>query len=415
MSKRSFQEFSGPASDSSYHSILNHVDSLLEAAQSLKRDLEQLGKHSEAASNEKILSTLKRHNTEILPAAQALIHDETATISQVQKSSHKTQKVDHQKESVNGCPQSGLPMPHPALLTKWTPQDIPTTDVLPPLPPVMDPVLEKAARTHSGIANSLGEMDYEHLEWLGDAYLYLISSAFIYQTFPNLSAGRCAQLRERLVKNEALSEFTTWYGINRRARLPLEFSPEGRKSGGTSVSQKERKKVLGDLFEAYTAAAILGDADGLSRVTSWLKPIWGTILKREICDEYRDSIAPGQLTFARGNQQSESNTLVQPDSKTLNPKVILSQAIGTKGVNITYQDAGRPKKDKKTGLPWFTVGAYYDGLGEKNLLLGYGGGLSKKDAGANAAVKAMENKKLIKRLQKLKEDVNAALIRPEPT
>ncbi|KAI0442818.1 ribonuclease III [Xylaria telfairii] len=392
MSKRSFQEFSTTTSNSRYASVLEHADNLLKAAQSLKQDLERLGNHNDSPSHEKILLALKHHNAQVLPAAQALSQDETASLTEAPESSHKIQKVDRHQETSNSRPQPGLSIPHPALLTKWTPQDIPNGGMLPPLPPVLDPVLEKAARTHSGIARGLGEMDYERLEWIGDAYLYLVSTAFIYQTFPNLSAGRCSQLRERLVKNETLSDFTVRYNIDKRARLPPEFQPSGRPSetgNATSASKKERKKILGDLLEAYAAAAILSDADGLSRVTAWLKLVWGTTLKKEINNEHRRS--------------------TQPAAINLNPKTALSQAIGTKGVTISYENTGNQKTDKHSSLPWFTVGVYYNGLGETNLCLGYGSGLSLKDAGSNAALKALENKKLIKRLQKLKEDINVML------
>lgn len=330
--------------------------------------------------------------------------------------SKKTQKVDeHQGPSSSSTsrlvPGQGLSIPHPAQLTKWTPSDVPSNkEALAPLPPVLDPVLEKASRTHSGVANGLGELNYEKLEWIGDAYLYLVSSAFIFQTFPNLPTGRCSQLRERLIKNEALSEFTVRYGIDKRARLPSEFQPDGRRSGGaggTSASKTQRKKILGDLFEAYVAAAILSDEEGLGHVTAWLKTAWGAILHKEIKDEYKSFHASVVGGVSASNPEGPAPTSQQP-LPSLNAKVVLSQTIGTKGVSITYRDEGE-KKDKNSGLPWYTVGAYYDGLGEKDLCLGYGGGLSKKDAGANAAVKALENKKLMKRLRKIKEDVGAAL------
>ncbi|KAF2966139.1 hypothetical protein GQX73_g7412 [Xylaria multiplex] len=407
MSKRSFDEFSTISESSRYRSVLDHAEALLKAAQSLKQDLERLGNYSDSPSYEKIILTLKQHNAQISPAAQALSYDETASVSTVPGSTHKIQKVDEHQGPSNGNSQSGLPIPHPALLTKWTPQDVPNADMLPPLPSVADPILEKAARTHSGVAKGIGEMDYERLEWIGDAYLYLVSSSLIYQTFPNLSAGRCSQLRERLIKNEALSGFTLRYNLDKRARLPTEFQPGGRVSqtgAGTSVSAKERKKILGDLMESYLAAAILGDADGLSRVVAWLKPAWGTLLKREIIDEYKKPVTQGYSNPDGAGGHSGSD---------LPPKVVLSRAIGTKGVTISYKDEGIPKKDKNSGLPWFTVGAYYDGLGEINLNLGYGSGLSKKDAGNKAALKALENKKLIKRLQRLKESVDTTLANAE--
>ncbi|KAI0970930.1 ribonuclease III domain-containing protein [Xylaria arbuscula] len=401
MSKRSFQEFSTSSSSSSHYlSALNHADALLKAAQSLKQDLERLGEKSgDSPSNEKILLTLKQHNDQIQPATHALSQDETASVSTESESLPKIQKVD-QHQAV-----SGLRIPHLALLTKWTPQDVPDSDVLPPLPPALDPVLERAARTHAGVGRTLGEKDYERLEWIGDAYLYLISSAFIYQTFPNLSAGRSSQLRERLVKNETLSEFTLRYNLDKRARLPAEFQTGVRSQtgAGTPASTKEKKKILGDLLEAYVAAAILGDTDGLSRVMAWIKPVWGTILKREIRDEYKKSVVEEYSNPAGGQGQPVAEK---------RPKVVLSQAIATRGVKISYQDIGQPKKDKNSGLPWFTVGAYYDGLGETNLSLGYGSGLSKQEAGNNAALKALENKKLIKRLRKLKTDMEATIVKP---
>ncbi|KAI0390057.1 ribonuclease III [Xylariaceae sp. FL0594] len=429
MSKRSFDEFAKVEHfNSVYHSALDNANKLLEAAQSLKHDLDRLSKESHFTSHERLLLTLKRHNAQISPVTRALCQAETADPSgpteNVPEAPNKVQKVGDGRPHSTGDSSArspfgpGVTVPHPVMLTKWTPEDIPKTAVLPPLPPVLDPVLEKASRTHSGMATALGEMSYEKLEWIGDAYLYLMSSAFITQTFPNLPTGRCSQLRERLIKNDALSEFTVGYGIDKRARLPSEFQPGGRlAAGGTSASMKERKKILGDLFEAYVAAAILGDAGGLERVAVWIKPLWSTTLKHEICLEHKASTAtqgPGNGVKAQESNGSDTNG-VQSAIQKKSPKVALSQAIGAKTVTITYQDVGAPKKDKNTGLPWFTVGAYYDGFGERNLLLGYGSGLSKKEAGAEAAAKALENKKLIKRLQKLKEDMSELLGKSELT
>ncbi|KAI2620817.1 ribonuclease III [Xylaria nigripes] len=412
MSKRSFQDFSTIPSDSLYLSVLGHANALLKVAESLKKDLERLGQNTH---DEKIISTLKRHNVGILSAVQTLSQDETTKVGEAPDRSHKTQKLNQCQEPSHKCLQSVLAIPHPVLLTKWTPQDVPKVNELPPLPLVSDPLLEKAARTHSGSAGP-GEMNYERLEWIGDAYLYLVSSAFIYQTFPNLPPGRCSQLRERLIKNEALSEFTLHYGLEKRAILPSEFDPQGRQSrggGASSASKKERKKILGDLLEAYTAAVVLDDADGLLRVVTWLKPMWGSILKREISDEYKTPVVQRYSNVLSDQEHSSTSNSARPTSENLPPKVVLAQIIGTKGVTIFYRDEGGPKTDKNSGLPWYTVGAYYDGLGEKNLSLGYGSGLSKKEAGANAALRAMENKKLIKRLKSLKDEFNAQLPKPQ--
>lgn len=246
------------------------------------------------------------------------------------------------------------------------------------------------------------DMSYERLEWIGDAYIYLMSTSFIYQTFQNLGAGRCSQLRERLIKNETLSNYTMQYGINKRTRFPAEFNLHGR-IGGSQASQNAKKKVLGDVFEAYVAAIILGDPEGLSRASPWLKSLWSTMLAHEIQSEFKSQASLVHDPSSRGEGNDDDQTAAK---QVLNPKVLLSKTIGTKGVKISYSDIGEPKKDKHSGkLPWYTVGVFYDGLGETNLKLGVGGALSKKEAGAIAARQALENKGLIGRLLKKKDEV----------
>lgn len=303
-----------------------------------------------------------------------------------------------------------LAIPPPSSLTRWTPQDIPSHGVL-PLPPVMDPRLEQAALTHAGMVAKPTDMSYERLEWIGDAYLYLISSAFIFQTFPRMTPiGRSAQLREKLVKNETLSSYTLRYHLNERSRFPAEFNLHGR-AGGSQASEKEKKKVLGDIFEAYVAAAILGDPDGLSRVVPWLKSLWSTTISKEIRDEHR---AQAAKTAKPPDNSNGDDSGAQPSDQDLNPKVLLAKRICSKEAKVVYEDMGEPKKAKDSGLPLYTVGAFLNGWGETHLLLGHGSGLSKKDAGAKAAQRALENKKLIKKFETIKADFHAALEAQKP-
>lgn len=245
------------------------------------------------------------------------------------------------------------------------------------------------------------EMSYERLEWIGDAYIYLLSTSFIYQTFPNLSPGRSSQLRERLVKNDTLSNYTVQYGINKRTKFTPEFDLHGR-IGGSQASQSAKKKVLGDVFEAYVAAIILGDSEGLLRASPWLKSLWSTTLAHEIRSEFRAQPKVAQNYSSKDEGSGDNQQVPRSD---LPPKVVLSQTVGTKGVKITYSDVGEPKKDKHSGkLPWYTVAVFFSGLGERNLQIGVGSALSKKEAGANAAINALQNTDLIKRLQKKKEE-----------
>ncbi|RYP53004.1 hypothetical protein DL769_010582 [Monosporascus sp. CRB-8-3] len=398
MSKRSFTELSVQDSES-VSQILEHADELLRAAQALKYDLEAFRTNPGQGSN--VLSVLKRHNQRIQATTRLLGQAEIESSDQETVPPQKARRLGNSHDIVPTLP-AGLPVPLPATLTRWTPQDIPSGG-LPPLPPVLDLVLEQAALTHSGKVARPTDMSYERLEWIGDAYLYLISSAFIFQTFPNLATGRSSQLREKLVKNETLSTYTTEYGLNMRARFPAEFDLQGR-VGGSQASREKRKKVLGDIFEAYAAAAILGDPGGLPRVVTWLKALWAGSLSKEIRNEYKSQATGVPHAVENGDSNNAGNA-----NQDLNPKVVLAKAIGGKDVKIIYEDLGEPKKAKDTGLPMYTVGVFLNGWGETHLQLGYGNGLSKKEAGAKAAQRALDNKKLIKKFETRRRDFQAAL------
>ncbi|KAI1104426.1 ribonuclease III [Jackrogersella minutella] len=396
MSKRLYTEFTSKDA-TSVSQILEHAEDLLRAAKALKKELDTFRDAPEL--NDQIISVLQRHNKKILSSTQLLAQHETAIAGQHEHGSHKVQKLDGDGRSSRNVP-TALVIPSLVALTRWTPDDIPSSG-LPPLPPVLDPTLEQAALTHAGMTTKPTDMSYERLEWIGDAYLYLMSTSFIYQTFPNLSPGRCSQLRERLIKNGTLSNYTIQYEINKRTRFPAEFDLRGR-IGGSAASQNAKKKVLGDVFESYVAAAILGNTEGLSRVSSWIKSLWSTTIANEIREQYR---VQASLTYNDPNKDGNDDNSQKVTKQDLNPKVLLSQAVGAKGVKILYKDVGEPKMDKNSGkLPWYTVGAFFDGFGERNLQLGLGSALSKKEAGANAARAALENKNLIKRLQKKKEE-----------
>ncbi|XXG97627.1 Autophagy protein 37 [Hypoxylon texense] len=396
MWKRPYTEFISQGV-TSVSQILDHVEGLLRAAKALKEELQTF--HNTPEPNDQINLLLRRHNKNISSAAQLLSQDETNFSNQHKTESHKIRKLDSSNKASENAP-TALCIPPPVFLTRWTPEDIPGSS-LPPLPSVLDPVLEQAALTHCGMTTKPSDMSYERLEWIGDAYLYLMSTSFIYQTFSSLSAGRCSQLRERLIKNETLSNYTVQYGINKRTRFPAEFNLHGR-VGGSQASENAKRKVLGDVFEAYVAAIILGDPEGLSRASPWLKSLWGTMLEHEIRIEFESqaSLVRNRSSGGEGNGDAQNAA-----GQDLNPKVLLGKTIGTKGVKISYSDIGEPKKDKHSGkLPWFTVGVFLDGLGERNLQLGVGGALSKKEAGAIAARQALENKGLMSRLLKKKEE-----------
>ncbi|KAF7960123.1 hypothetical protein EAE96_001722 [Botrytis aclada] len=277
-------------------------------------------------------------------------------------------------------------------ITPWTLSSIPSK--LPALPEVYDPTLELASFTHHGRTNgSIADLSYERLEWVGDAYIYTISTLLISQTFPALLPGKCSQLRERLVKNVTLADFARKYGFEKRAKLPEDTLHP--------MKDPEKVKAMGDIFEAYVAAVVLSDPEnGVSRASEWLKSLWAMVLSKEIQQEERnEDKMDSPLWRLRGNVDH-----VQTKTKSvLNPKEKLQKALSSKVSKLTYKDIGTAKKDKNTKLAVFTVGVFLDGWGEVDKQIGFGSANGKKEAGFKAAEMALNNKKMMaKYLEKKK-------------
>ncbi|KAH7155004.1 ribonuclease III domain-containing protein [Dactylonectria estremocensis] len=278
-----------------------------------------------------------------------------------------------------------LPIPDLSTTTPWSSSDI--SSELPPLPRILDPELELAVFSHPGIGHG---PNYERLEWLGDAYIEMIATALIFQTFGFASAGRNSQIREQLVRNVTLAKYFMQYKMDKRARLPSDMGTMEEMMRMRS-KQKELTKIQGDIFEAYVAAVVVSDpVNGITAAITWLKSLWARTIKDQIkqAEKFRQSAhsAQGLQSTAHGGT-SVSNAL---------HKERLAQILVVKGILLRYEDVpSKDKKDKDTGLPLFTVGVYLDGWGESNKFLGVGTAIQKKEAGQNAAAMALENKKLM--------------------
>ena len=235
---------------------------------------------------------------------------------------------------------------------------------LPALPPIQSEVLESVAFTHPGfyIGNTVSKLDttYDRLEFLGDAYIEVIATRLVYTSFPHLTAGRLSQQREMCVKNETLAEYAVAYGFDKKARIPGEI----RNQGG-----KIWTKTLGDIFEAYVAAAILSDpGNGFQIVEAWLTSLWTVKLNPQ------------------SSNPSSGTQMANLDGKTQLAKKVLG-----KGVKLDYKEIKRSEQIRSQGKILFHIGVSITGWGWTNQHLGSGTGLSKQEAGANAAVEAIKN------------------------
>ncbi|MNX68097.1 Ribonuclease 3 [compost metagenome] len=124
--------------------------------------------------------------------------------------------------------------------------------------------LFEQALTHSSYT---GHPHYERLEFLGDAVLKLVASAWIYERFAALPEGEMTKIRARIVSDATLS------AIARRLDLPayMRFGKAEERTGG-------RKKVgnIAASLEAVFAAVHL--AYGLEVVTALIRQLLETEL-----------------------------------------------------------------------------------------------------------------------------------------
>ncbi|CAD0114788.1 unnamed protein product [Aureobasidium uvarum] len=235
---------------------------------------------------------------------------------------------------------------------------------LPTLPQVPDgpysraPFVHKSSSQHDR-TSAVGDMTYERLEFLGDAYLEVIATRLIFSRYPHLAAGRQAQIRERLVKNDTLTQFSMAYNFQNRLKA----------GDGERELAKASGKILADVFEAYIAAIILSDpVDGFKRAESWLTELWAPILLRE----FGPISAEGGATFNEYNQ---------------NAKQELQQKIVGKDVKLEYLE-NRPMEQTKHMQRYF-ISLFLTGWGYEKQLLGSGEGQNKVEAGNRAAMDAM--------------------------
>ncbi|PNP50856.1 hypothetical protein THARTR1_08477 [Trichoderma harzianum] len=368
---------SAEASNQALTLLAEQADELVDCLQSLKRQFSQSKNPSELQLGS-VKSRLSRLTKQLLPSFQiigSLEEPESETPQPIIETTPTASVVTHDT--------SGIPLLSNIRVTPWTSSEI--QQEWPPLPPILDPKLAEEVFTHPG----LGLKNYERLEWLGDAYLELIASSLIHQTFTQLRSGACSQLRERLIRNVTLAEYFRHYDMSQWAKLPDAFG-DYRGHGRGRSKDKDLVKTQADMFEAYVAAVILSDPQqGLTKVVEWLKTLWGRTIKEDIYKaEAAKKRSEGQSTAAEVTSSSA--------------KQRLSVKIVTKGVTIDYKDLPGEKKDKNLGLPLFTVGAYLTGYGEVGRLLAVGTALSKKDAGQKAAETALQNKRLIQAYEEKK-------------
>ena len=110
------------------------------------------------------------------------------------------------------------------------------------------PELIQQAFRHTSYANEQARRHlphYERLEFLGDAVLELLSSEFLYHSYPNLPEGKLTRMRAQIVQEKSLAYLARQLKFNQF----LQLGKGEELSGG-----RERDSILADCFEAVLGA-----------------------------------------------------------------------------------------------------------------------------------------------------------------
>ena len=161
--------------------------------------------------------------------------------------------------------------------------------------------------THSS-ANS--EINYENLEFLGDAVLRLIASDFIKYKFPYMQVGERSELRSHLVSDQWLEEVGEKIKI--KGVLLIGKKALRDKSANATIQAEATEALIGALYESLMI---------LDPIKDWLTPFWNEKSQEILADPHKKNYksALQELTQREGLSIPVYKT-IEIDKKHDNPK-----------------------------------------------------------------------------------------------
>lgn len=209
------------------------------------------------------------------------------------------------------------------------------------LPPV-DPELLKQALTHVSLSRDDGSvLDNERLEFLGDSVLKLVFSEYLYERFPACDEGILTKYRAKLISDSLLSQIASDLQLANYIKV------------GSTMTGKIPASVVGNALEAIIGAVYLDSGYGAAR--DFILKSW-------------DNFIQSSLDLAIETEyKSRLQEVIQEKFKTV-PEYKVLETSGPDHAKI------------------FTMGVFLQGK-----KLAEATSFSKKEAGQQAAAKALEN------------------------
>ena len=204
------------------------------------------------------------------------------------------------------------------------------------LPQFKSPQLRQAAFIHRSYLNENPHLKLnsnERLEFLGDAILSFLVSAYLYKKFPRLNEGELTSLRSALVKTEMLAFLAKHLNLGDE----LKLSRGEEESGG-----RKNASILANTTEALIGALYLDQ--GLEVVLQFLQKKLLTELSEIIkTGSYKDSKSTLQEIIQEKKQASPAYKILKsegPDhAKIFEVGVFLGSRLLGKGTGKSKQKA----------------------------------------------------------------------------
>ena len=161
--------------------------------------------------------------------------------------------------------------------------------------------------THSS-ANS--KINYENLEFLGDAVLRLIASDFIKNKYPYMQVGERSELRSHLVSDKWLEEVGE--SIKIKSVLVIGKKALRDKSANATIQAEATEALIGALYESLSI---------LDPIKNWLIPFWEEKSEEVLADPHKKNYksALQELTQSVGLSIPVYKT-IEVDKEHNNPK-----------------------------------------------------------------------------------------------
>ncbi|KAI8940744.1 hypothetical protein NX059_002009 [Plenodomus lindquistii] len=253
-------------------------------------------------------------------------------------------------------------------MPSWVERQLHAAKDLPPLPRIKEPHIQQAVFTHRTSNINPGDpsarskidlgLDYERLEYIGDAYIELIATRALFHRFPQVDVPELCSWRERLVENLTLSKFSDAYGFP--GRLSHRFNVE--------QGSKAWMKVSADIFEAYVAGLVQANPENGFRIAEeWLTELW----------------APQLLGF-------QAKVIENPQARNE-----LNKLVVCKGVTLQFREE-KPMTFDTGSIQRYYIGIYLTGWGYEDEWIGSGEGQNKAQASVAAATAAIKDSAVVK-------------------